>query len=211
MQANHKFVFLNGPPSSGKDTAAYILSRRFNTRVHEFKYPMHCHFAAMARIALGQYLTEYPKYKTEQVPIPPRLSMLGIVTPADLRQAYINFSEKYMKPQFGHGVFGRLAAGRATEVTGASMTAFPDSGFVEEVDSFITELTLSSKSAIIIQLFRPGCTYANDSRGYVTHDSLPLVTIDNDDSLAMFEYRLVKAIRQHFPQQKWTDEPVYGL
>lgn len=164
-------VFLNGPPRVGKDTVGKNIARLsdFNETASfaaELKDATHRafgltvptnHFERRKDVPAAEFLMETP------------------------RNVYIAFSERFMKPLYGPGVFGRMLVTtlRSMAEAGCGLAAITDSGFREEAD----EVLKVFPNALLIRLHREGCDFRKDSR---SHIQLPIESVDmrNDDILA---------------------------
>jgi len=146
-------VLFNGPPRSGKDTAAdYILQHApFG---HKLKFSDTLKSGTHALYGLDTYVNKYEDCKEQ-----PHEDFLGL-TP---RQAYIDVSEKFMKPQHGKDVFGRILAQRIKR-SDANLILVPDSGFLDEALPVIDLLGI--ENVLLLRIKRGGTSFANDSRSY---------------------------------------------
>lgn len=157
------FILLNGPPRSGKDTAARIIREHLfatgATCTHmKFSAPIKRAFAGMmnAEIDDNFNVEPYESHKEETI-----LS-LGV----SYRQWQIDFSEKFMKPTYGKEVFAKLLWNEwITTKPSPNYVVISDCGFQVEVDAIVRR----SRFATIFRLYRNGCDFSNDSRGYITH------------------------------------------
>jgi hypothetical protein len=165
-----KIILLNGPPRSGKDTAADFIYRRFNAKKMKFSDPVkdgtHASYG-MPGIATDAF---------EDVKDEPRDEFLGM-TP---RRAYIIHSEHYMKFVHGPGVYGDIAARR---VPSDGIAVFADSGFISEAAPVARMVGL--ENILVLRLFREGCTFDGDSRSYIALDGSETYDITNG-SLEIF-------------------------
>jgi len=160
-----KIILVNGPPRAGKDTAQEAVQN--STR---------CKFAQAvkegAHAAFGLDPREYPMDVFEAVKDEPNVLFFG-KTP---REAYIAYSEMFMKPFTGdQQVFGKLLArwidnwvennpdiNRPFIVT--------DSGFRDEAVALVEEF--GAGNIKLIRVHREGCNFDNDSRSYIKLDDL---------------------------------------
>lgn len=185
-----KIVFLNGPPGSGKDTAAAALVRRMrNARQYKMAQPI-------INAIRGTFNIDYPTWKglmTPEFKELPSDKLFGM-TP---RNAMISFSEDWIKPRFGRTTFGRLAL-RELMDSKMDLCAISDSGFREECLSLVS--FYKAENCLVIQLSRDGCTFANDSRSHLdlTDVNVPLIKIDNYLELEWFEMFVTKKVQNHF-------------
>lgn len=167
---NSKVILLNGPPGSGKDTAANHLShwlpggpltypclRKFATHVKEGTHALLGLFDGGGRPLRFDY---FENEKDE------RLDLFYGMTP---RQAYIWFSEEVMKPKFGTRVFGEI---EARKIEDDRVYIFSDSGFVDEALEVVN--VVGPENVLLVNLHRHGHTYAGDSRSYLTAEQIGL-------------------------------------
>lgn len=151
-----KIVLFNGPPYSGKTTAASILSEILRTKgwaIHRdaFAAPMK-HFIATL---LGE---RYEHIKKDD----PHPALLG-GTP---RAFLVALSEGWMKPLYGVDAFGRTLANRVIQLDLApTFVIVDDSGFKEEYQALVS--TFGSNSVRIVGIHRPGYSFKGDSRAYL--------------------------------------------
>ena len=174
-----KIILVNGPPRAGKDTAYEA-------------YPdgVRCKFAQAVKegthAAFGLDPKEYPMDVFEAVKDEPNVLFFG-KTP---REAYIAYSEMFMKPFTGDKmVFGKLLIRwietyeEAREKAQAEPVPFivTDSGFREEAEAIVGHF--GAENVKLICVHRDGCTFEGDSRSYIDLTDLGVSTEDvvNDD------------------------------
>jgi hypothetical protein len=176
-----RIVFLNGPPRSGKDTAARLIMNAFHG-VQRLGFADHLKRATHA--AYGMF--DIPFDHFEAVKDDPREEFFGLAP----RRAYIEHSETYMKPLHGPLVFGHLWL-RDARQRNASAICVPDSGFAPEAGPGIEHF--GAENCTLIRLHRPGHDFGNDSRSYV---ELPVRTFDiaNDDDTGRLRARLMEVL-----------------
>lgn len=159
----NKVILLNGPPRCGKDTVANYICRRFDAHHHK-------HALILQRAVSALFAVPWPEWQARYEPDKdtPWETLEGL-TP---RQAMIWVSEEVMKPRFGHTYFGRKLA--ATITAGrAPLNVISDCGFQLEQDPIIS--TFGAENCILIRIHRPGTSFANDSRSYIT---APCTSVD---------------------------------
>lgn len=158
MTTNRRVIFLNGPPSSGKDTLANALRRhdpkRFTT--YAMKRPMQMALTEF----LGLNYLDVMKWNTD--PVEKGQSQAALYG-ASWRATQIHFAETFAKPFFGKDVFGKLAVYYLTQ-SAMPITVISDSGFRDECIPVVKYL--QPKNCLLIRLHREGCTFAGDSRSY---------------------------------------------
>lgn len=188
-----KFLFINGPRQSGKDTAVKFLVREFGCRHYKMAWPMKR--AAPELLGLSQddcnVYFEDPAAKLRKC-----AAFFGI-SPVEW---LIWMSEDTMKRKFGNDYFGRIAARNLSEPTQAPFTAISDSGFKDECIPVVK--TFGPRNCHVFQLHRPGKSFEGDSRSYVelTDLGVPLTEVRNEHSLEIFQLQIIELTR------KWLQE-----
>ena len=150
-----KILFLNGPPRAGKDTVGNYLQMH-NLGVETAKFAGELKDAVHRAFHLDVDTDHFESRKDQ-----PCEEFLG-QTP---RSVYIAFSERFMKPLYGPGVFGRMLVKtlKGMEQAGAWLVAITDSGFREEAE----EVLKVFPDALLIRLHRDGTSFVGDSRSYI--------------------------------------------
>lgn len=175
-----KIILVNGPPRAGKDTAQEAVEDSIR-----------CKFAQSVKegthAAFGLDPRQYPMDVFEAVKDEPNTLFFGR-TP---REAYISYSEDFMKPFTGDPqVFGKLLVRwikgfLETEelvVMGHLPKYYPmpfivtDSGFREEAEAIVEAFGASNVK--LIRVHREGCTFDGDSRNYIDLSDLDVETED---------------------------------
>jgi hypothetical protein len=156
--ARMNFILFNGPPRSGKDTAAKIaldyVHKTHGAYWEKFSYPLKRGFAGIVDHSIDDEgnVDTFEKIKEDIIPF------LGV----SYRQFQIDMSEKFMKPLYGNNIFGRLLLQRCHEI--ASMSSYPpvfivsDCGFQIECD------VLKDHNILFFNMIRPNTSYTGDSR-----------------------------------------------
>lgn len=166
------YVLLNGPPGSGKTTAAAWLCselRKHHSNIHQdsFAAPMK-HFVATALSA---------KYSDLKKDIP-----IAELNGYSVREFLIDLSESYMKVRYNEDIFGRLFHYRCLRINPLPRFVISDDcGFDTERDAL--------PRAVTIRINRPGCTFDNDSRNYLSD---PDYTIENDGDKNRFNLAIIQ-------------------
>ena len=161
-----KIILLNGPPSSGKDTAArHIRQMLSNTTYHmrvaldRLSIPIKRAFAATMGLPIDADGNCQPWESQKEVIIPD----FGI----SYRQWQIDFSESFLK-KYNEVIFGVLLARRIERkfTKGiANLIVVPDCGFQVEIDTLYQ--IFPPDDILLIRCHRPGHDFKGDSRGYV--------------------------------------------
>lgn len=207
-------IFLNGPAGSGKDTIGDVLrellqsqltpsagfskSKATPVRARTFKFadPIRAFMQNFLMISNAQL--EQGKREGTQVPIPN--------TSVTYRELMIRFSETFLKPVFGKGVFGVLAGEKIkswfteTEAVGTELAVaiITDCGFEEEFHA-CAETIGADALYIGVQITRPEKTFSGDSRSYVKFEKsgylIRASAIDNSyPTLEELHQRLLRQI-----------------
>lgn len=182
---NPLLILLNGPPRSGKDTAASFLRRHvaeafgFVPTIDRLSAPLKEGFAAILNIGAIEQ-ADYESRK--EVPIP----LLSSVKSTSYRQFQIDLSEAFMKPLYGQNIFSKLFLLRFFADQESDLFIVPDCGFQHEVHFIYNHVP--HNDILLILLNRPGCDFSNDSREFVMapHNNVTF-KIDNNESIPYFE------------------------
>ena len=178
-----KIVLFNGPPGSGKDTAAYHLAETCCGKNVKFAEPIK---RAVTAIYHGGDRTDFNKYDT--------LEMKGI--PQDIyfgktcRQVQIGVSEDFLKPFHDTAVFGKILAQDITRMMvshGPGPYFVSDSGFRPEAEVLVNKFGASN--IYLARIHREGCDFSNDSRSYISLKDLGVIEFDienHNDNKALF-------------------------
>lgn len=169
-----KTILLNGPPSSGKDYAARVIRQHVGrgriAYLDRMSMPIKRAFAGMMNLYIDPEgnVEPWEARKEEVIPI------LGV----SYRQWQIDFSEVFMKG-YGIDIFARLFLERLRVLKlfreGAKREAImvvPDCGFAVEVTTLRDAMDM--QDLLLVRLFREGCDFAKDSRGYISKN-IPLL------------------------------------
>ena len=183
-------ILLNGPPRSGKDTAAHIILRNFKPW-SEYKMSLPLKAGLREFFAIDREMhRSVEEHKEDEIDL-----FFGY----SYRQMQISLSEDWAKAKFGTHIFGSLAV-RAIKAR-SSNVVISDCGFEEEIVSIRNAFP---GNVLLIRLHRSGCDFSNDSRGYIPDgviDEHLVQDINNAYDLEMFEVQVIKALR------KWKLEP----
>jgi len=180
--AGFPVVLLNGPPRSGKDTAANgLLVARPGSALMRFSAPL-----KVATHGLFGLPIDPDRYEDSKDT--PSADFMGL-TP---RGAYIAVSEQAVKRTFGRAFFGRVMVERLRRLTGAEMAVMPDCGFAVETTPVIQ--AVGSANVILIRVHRPGYTFAHDSRSYINLDGVHTVDVHNTGTVAELQRKVVDAV-----------------
>lgn len=169
-------IFLNGPPSCGKDYLADRLVESNRLGIHKYKFADTLKRMAHEISGLVDVAPDYfEKVKDEpntRMPFSPEKGRN--LTP---REFYIELSEMILKPRFGKDFFGRVMRNRLIEAGDSGVIVFSDSGFLEEATPVIDHI--GAENCIVFHIYANGCDFRADSRSYWEHPEVPSVTFTN--------------------------------
>lgn len=177
-------VLIQGPPRSGKDTAAKWLSQRWSYEHFKFSTPIR-------RVIR----TFFPSYSLEEVKDTPVAELGYPAYEGTVRQLMIAFSETFIKLRLGQDAFGRclLEELKSIEITPDDPIVISDSGFPEEAEPLITYF--GEAKTFIIQLSRPGTSFDGDSRSYWSRDGVVHIKLTNGGEKDTFRTQLDHALK----------------
>lgn len=174
-----RILFINGPPRCGKDTVGRLLETLHDEvmvvkMANELKTATHRLYNARTPDGLPAPANFFEDSKDL-----PSDAFLG-TTP---RKAYIGVSERYMKPEHGADVFGRLLLKGMQAVYPAVVAfAITDSGFRPEAVPIIEYF--GAANCRLLRVKREG-TWFYDSRSYISLEDLGVsaVVVSNNGTL----------------------------
>ena len=197
MKSNSpKFMILfNGPPRSGKDTAADAIFENFleSARVKNTT-PMDRAIKAMFNMTDDEFL-----YYREAVKDTPQALFKSL----SMREILISMSEDWCKPLMGDDVFGRIVADRF--LPDKPLLVCSDSGFEAEAVPYIKKL--GADNMLLVRIHRDGCNFSNDSRSYLSLEKygVPCVDLMNSGTVDDFQNEVVSLVSTHYEGIfKWT-------
>ena len=165
-----KIVLVNGPPRAGKDLFGALLQAKLSATgrwVEVLKFANPLKTAVHRALGLNPEPDAFEHLKDRRLP------EFGGRTP---REVYIAYSEKFVKPLFGDGWFG-VQLGKEITASNPDVAIVTDSGFRGEAWELITQF--GETRIRLCRLHRPGHTFENDSRSYIT---LPVRSQDVDNT-----------------------------
>jgi len=190
--SNKKIILFNGPPGSGKDTAAYycFMNIPYSTCI-SFKERLFEIALTVSGMAEETWFEVYNN-RSDGVNKETPLESLGGLSQ---REFLIKISEEWAKPVFGSEYFGEAAASRV-RASDSEVFLFSDSGFVEEVNPLVD--LVSGNNILIVQLRRPDCDYSGDSRDYLyAVPGVPqenIISVSNHHSQIYFETECLERV-----------------
>lgn len=194
-----KVVFLNGPPRSGKDTLADLLTTYYNQgsfapksfKKNDKPRAMKYKFADLLKVKTHRFFIDMPEHEAFSNPLffetikeKPHPFFQGM-TP---RQAYIWMSEDVIKPKFGLDYFGCKAAEnivflKAHINPNLEFVIVADCGFIEEARAFRNTCS-PEESMMVVHLKKTGTSYVNDSRNYIRPSNVQILEVENEHGFA---------------------------
>lgn len=190
-------ILLNGPPGSGKDTAAGLLkshpaTEKYVRRIDRMSMPLKRTICSW----LNEACDVFGNTRLEATKDEPNPMLLG----KSYRQAQINLST-YMKSELGNECFGAMLIRRIYEfedslpatTTKPILTLVPDSGFMEETIPVVQWFGFDR--VFLVRIHRPGYTFERDSRSYLP--DIPMVKsfdVQNDGDIRKFASDLVSTL-----------------
>lgn len=199
--AQKKIIAFNGPPNSGKDLSATIVGSYLRSKpgisVMQCKFADPLKLATHTLFAIPHSTAYYEAEFGNAWKNTPQPEFFGH-TP---REVYIAISEEIGKRFGGPAVFGRVQLRKIKRETVANTFVFSDCGFFDEIVPLITEF--GKENCLVIELRRPGTSFADDSRGYIG-DSVRtdprtkgtvVRTIHNDDDRDLLNIQVKGAVK----------------
>lgn len=196
-----RIVLFNGPPRSGKDTAArHVFGRSHTASSHiEGQYfvfdrmsmPIKKAFAGTIALPIDKWgNVDYWENHKEEI-----IKGFGVT----YRQWQIDFSERFMKPLYGEDIFAKLFISRAKRQHKDAVILVPDCGFDIEYKTLAEHFGINN--VIVVEVQRPGHTFEGDSRYYLKplsgQDWLRnYVVAHNDGTQADFEARILQIVKE---------------
>lgn len=163
-----KAVLLNGPPRCGKDT------------IGEMLYGLLCQQGQIP-IRLCKFAWPIIDYMWEAHRVDMLTANKDLVHPKlhgrTPREVAIAYSEKFCKPLFGQGFFGKQAAEALSGVGKGGIAFFTDSGFASEAEVLVD--ALGQGNVLQVRIARPGCDFRIDSRSYWSSPRIGHIDFEN--------------------------------
>lgn len=146
-------IIFNGPPSSGKDEAAFYFKKRGFEHL-SFKSVLFRETAREFDVSYNWFMKDYDNRAVKEKP---EKRLRGM----SRREAMIYTSEKVIKPRYGKDFFGTQVA---NEILDGTDYCISDGGFIEELLPIINKI--GTENITLVQLTRNNCDYSTDSRRY---------------------------------------------
>jgi hypothetical protein len=199
-----KLIFLNGPPRSGKDSAAFAICKTLERwglpcEHDKLSAPIKRAFAGLVDAPMQTPFNVYYYEAHKEEPIP-------MLSHKSYRKWQIEFAECFIRPLYGETTFSKLLEGRCKNgpLDMDSIIVVSDCGFQEEVDYLCASPVFTE--ALLIRCLREKCTFDGDSREYISpnpEDKHVVFRVAyNDGSLADWEHKVTSYVG------KWLGHPV---
>ncbi|TXH15492.1 MAG: hypothetical protein E6R03_07090 [Hyphomicrobiaceae bacterium] len=163
-------VGFNGPPRSGKDTMARMLSEHMDSRgvklpVREVSLSMPLRRIAYSMVGYEGRHLEGPDYEDFKVT---HFSAFGKTG----RQLMIDIGEKFLRPCYGSKIMAKLLIQDLGDFPGVVLVK--DTGFQVEAETLGG--FVGANNFFTAQVHRKGCSFdfSNDSREWVTHNQMSI-------------------------------------
>lgn len=181
-----KIILFNGPPRSGKDTCTTMALD------HLGKSAVHYRFAAPLKDAVhGLFGMGNVKQEAfDFVKNDPSEMLMGMSP----REAYIWMSEEVVKPKFGRDFFAGVAVNAIKNIADDKTVVISDCGFDEEVRKLIKAFGVYNVAIVYVK--REGCSFAKDSRDYVTDVVCRQFGIENNGSYGDLNKQVIKILNE---------------
>lgn len=170
-----KIILLNGPPSSGKDTAAkhirqWYITNNLGTHGSAASLRNNCILDRMSLPIKRAFAGTMGLPITEDGEVQPWESCKEEIIPefgVSYRQWQIDFSESFLKC-YRQEIFGELLAtriGRRFSRKIANLIVVPDCGF--DIEIKVLYARFDPEDILLVRCHRPGFTFQGDSRSYI--------------------------------------------
>lgn len=152
-----KIFLFNGPPSSGKDTAAEAMASLFDEgTLVKFAEPL----KDGAKALFGLDDEEFKVLDTDPVKSEPNEVFFG----RSCRDIQILLSEEFLKRVYDKRIFGQILTSKIVRDS-STLYFVSDSGFQEEAEVLIDHF--GADNVRLIRIHRTGKSFEGDSRSYI--------------------------------------------
>lgn len=177
-----RLILFNGPPRSGKDTAADFVWKHYdNVRKFKMSQPLKDGIKAFFNLSDAE-LAQLEAIKDSKHPL-----LFG----NSYRDTQISLSEEWAKECFGLKVFGHLAV-RNILRSPASLFVCSDSGFSYEAVPLVE--FFGKGNTLLVRLHRTGTSFKHDSRDYVDLPGVMTLDMYNNGEVTQFHAQLQQVI-----------------
>ena len=187
-----KLILLNGPPGSGKDTAANYLAKADYFSCKHLKMSEVLYRSVFVDFGLpyNTPLNYFESVKNEP---------LALFYGKSLRQRLIEKSENWMKPICGQTFYGQQFVKKLYDQINDvdQYYVVSDSGFLSEILPVIKYVPAKNVLQLKIHAEARGCNFDNDSRSYWSHHDIHCINIYNNSDVETY-LNAVDYSLQHF-------------
>lgn len=190
-------VCFNGPPGSGKDTAAEMLAEHLDSRTdlsvrqESLSFPLRSIAYAMIEFNGPRTSEAYELFKATS------FAAFGGRTG---RQLMIDVSESFLKPLYSQQIMSEMLIERNREIDGILLIR--DSGFQHEVNLLMR--AYGHSNVYVVRVSREGCDFSNDSREWVKHRDIgSAMDLANNGSFDDLRTEVVRIYGRLVNQMGW--------
>lgn len=210
-----KCVVFNGPPRSGKDSAADYITELINNQEgnlvahrRDFKNQLINLSSSILGKTPKEFLRGYNNRTEEMVNLAPlenapewykdykgTIAQRVVNKQYSKREWLIHISENVIKPYFGKQAFGQMLVKSLPQ---EGLVFLADSGFKDELQPIIDHV--GHENVLVLRINRKGCTFEGDSRDYLCPSMFPdstcplFLTIENNGTLEEFYNKVEKIV-----------------
>ena len=177
-------ILLNGPPKSGKDTAAEFVVKHVNRTTH-YKLSRPLKQAVHRIFDISGEMVKH--FEANKEAISPHL--LG----TSYRKAQIDVFHM-LESEFGGDVLARLFIRYLKKNDASKHIVVSDCGRTPEAQALVSHF--GRDKVAIIGLYRPDCSFEGDIREYVKTNCERHATIDNEFDLDIFEEQVKRQMKR---------------
>lgn len=192
-----KIIVFNGPPRSGKDTAARALFETPQLSNHfrvfdRMSMPIKRAFGAAVGAPIDKWGNVEP-YESKKNEI---IGMFGV----SYRQWQIDFSERFMKPLYGEEIFANMFVARMQSHPNNSIVLVPDCGFAIELTTLVK--VFGTENIILWRIHKNETSYEGDSRSNLNPRRNGILdrnfwnTINRDGEEAEFKQEIINFAKE---------------
>lgn len=196
-----KFLFLNGPPHSGKDAIVKELTQYVSFQHLKFAMPIKRMVAAM----LDVRESDLENFKDVQSPVLQKRGTTLKEARETPRNLLIALSEELLKPRYGDDFFGRIFWQHAKN-SSCSLIISSDCGFEAEVERVVSNA--GAHNCRMVRLHRSGTSFDGDSRNYLRDGICRTWDIANDGTIHEAAMMVLRLLHREF-NVPFIKEPVW--
>lgn len=192
-------ILFNGPPSSGKDTAARHAYDHFN-RTATFREAYFDRLSMPIKLAFAAcYGGEVDTFGNNAAWEPVKNDPQEVLNGKSYRQWQIDFSESFMKPLYGIDVFAKLFCRRNRRLAETNaIILVPDCGFDIELEGL--RRGFPNARILLIRIYRKDYDFSSDSRDYIsvataTTNSVGCIDMTNGGTAEAWERKSLRTIQ----------------